>query len=84
MALGFTGKGVRALGDLGDGAEHWEGRLQPGFLQWDARGWGRCICVGSTPAWGLKPLPGRGDGTQASQSQVGFNREKGCSLVCGG
>lgn len=30
--LGFTGKAVRALGDLGGRAEPWEGRLQPTFL----------------------------------------------------
>jgi len=46
-----------------------EQRLQVGFLlgAWDARGCssftpgrGRCICVGSAPALGFKPLPGAG------------------------
>lgn len=33
------------------GAQGWD---RAGF----APGWGRCICVGSTPAWGFKLLPG--------------------------
>lgn len=68
--LGGTGKGVRALGDLGGGAELWEGRLQPRFLlcpPWSRGCSGPAVArdgVGASawarpPGGGLTPPPPR-------------------------
>lgn len=87
--LGFAGKGVRALGDLGGGAEPWEGEAAApvSALLCLERGMLGAVPGPALPRDGVDPSawaqPQRGGlnlsrrgGAQASQSQVEFNREK--------
>lgn len=90
--LGFTGKGLRALGDLGDGAEPWEGMLQPGFLLCPTRSVGcsglyqdrLCICVGLTPTQGLNLSQGAAQASQSRVSGWGLRGRKGAAGPCVG
>lgn len=92
MELGFTRKGLRALGDLVDGAEPWERRLQPGFSLCPTPSVGcsglyqdwLCICVGLTPAWELNLSQGAAQASQSRVSRWGLRGRKGAARPCVG
>lgn len=95
--LGFTGKGFRALEDLGDEVEPWKGRLQPGFLlcpSWSmgcsglcragfAPGMGSMHLRGLNPSVGVYTSPGGGGGgLKHLRAGWGLTRRRGPAGPC--